>query len=47
VGAPKEFELHVNLNLGNADAVMYACDLTQEYVDFNKGGVTDASSRGG
>jgi glutamate N-acetyltransferase/amino-acid N-acetyltransferase len=45
--APKEFELHIRLNLGKADAVMYAADLTEEYVDFNKGDVTDASSLGG
>ena len=45
--APKEFELHIHLNLGQADAVMYAADLTEEYVDFNKGDVTDASSLGG
>ncbi len=45
--APKEFELHINLNLGRANAVMYAADLTEEYVDFNKGDVTDASSLGG
>jgi len=45
--APKEFDLHINLNLGKAGAVMYACDLTEEYVDFNKGDVTDASSLGG
>jgi len=45
--APKEFELHINLNLGQASAVMYAADLTEEYVDFNKGDVTDASSLGG
>jgi len=45
--APKEFELHINLNLGKANAVMYAADLTEEYVDFNKGDVTDASSLGG
>jgi glutamate N-acetyltransferase/amino-acid N-acetyltransferase len=45
--APKEFELHVQLNLGKANAVMYAADLTEEYVDFNKGDVTDASSLGG
>jgi glutamate N-acetyltransferase/amino-acid N-acetyltransferase len=44
---PKEFELHINLNLGQANAVMYAADLTEEYVDFNKGDVTDASSLGG
>ena len=45
--APKEFELHIRLNLGKANAVMYAADLTEEYVDFNKGDVTDASSLGG
>ena len=45
--APKEFELHINLNLGKSNAVMYAADLTEEYVDFNKGDVTDASSLGG
>ena len=45
--APKEFELHINLTLGKANAVMYAADLTEEYVDFNKGDVTDASSLGG
>ena len=45
--APKEFDLHINLNLGRASAVMYAADLTEDYVDFNKGDVTDASSLGG
>jgi glutamate N-acetyltransferase/amino-acid N-acetyltransferase len=45
--APKEFDLHINLNLGKAGAVMYACDLTEEYVDFNKGDVGDPGSLGG
>src|SRR5271154_4662180 len=45
--APKEFELHINLNLGKSNAVMYAADLTEEYVDFNKGDVGDPSSLGG
>ncbi len=45
--APKEFDLHVNLNLGRAAAVMYAADLTEEYVDFNKGDVSDPNSLGG
>jgi glutamate N-acetyltransferase / amino-acid N-acetyltransferase len=45
--APKEFDLHVNLNLGRATAVMYAADLTEEYVDFNKGDVSDPGSLGG
>ena len=47
MSAPKEFELHINLNLGQASAVMYAADLTGEYVDFNKGDVGDPSSLGG
>ena len=45
--AEKEFELHINLNLGKGSAVMYASDLTEEYVDFNKGDVTDPASLGG
>lgn len=45
--APKEFDLHVNLNLGKAGAVIYAADLTEEYVDFNKGDVSDPGSLGG
>jgi N-acetylglutamate synthase/N-acetylornithine aminotransferase len=45
--APKEFDLHINLNLGKAGAVMYAADLTEEYVDFNKGDVGDPTSLGG
>jgi glutamate N-acetyltransferase/amino-acid N-acetyltransferase len=45
--APAEFDLHIHLNLGRAGAVMYAADLTEEYVDFNKGDVTDPASLGG
>ncbi len=45
--APKEFELHIHLNLGPADAVMYAADLTEEYVDFNKGDAGDPATLGG
>jgi glutamate N-acetyltransferase/amino-acid N-acetyltransferase len=45
--APKEFDLHINLNLGKANAVMYAADLTEEYVEFNKGDVGDPASLGG
>lgn len=33
----KEFDLHIDLNLGSSEAVIYAADLTEEYVDFNKG----------
>jgi glutamate N-acetyltransferase/amino-acid N-acetyltransferase len=45
--APKEFDLHINLNLGRASALMYAADLTEEYVEFNKGDVSDPGSLGG
>jgi glutamate N-acetyltransferase/amino-acid N-acetyltransferase len=45
--ALKEFDLHINLNLGKAGAVIYAADLTEAYVDFNKGDVGDPTSLGG
>lgn len=45
--AEKEFDLHINLNLGKSSALMYAADLTEAYVDFNKGDVTDPASLGG
>lgn len=45
--APKEFDLHIHLNLGKAGALMYAADLTEEYVEFNKGDVTDPTTLGG
>ena len=45
--APAEFELHINLNLGKAEAVLYAADLSEEYVDFNKGDISDPASLGG
>jgi len=45
--APREFDLHINLNLGPAAALMYAADLTEEYVEFNKGDVSDPGSLGG
>jgi len=45
--APKEFDLHIRLNLGTTGALMYAADLTEEYVDFNKGDVSDPRSLGG
>jgi glutamate N-acetyltransferase/amino-acid N-acetyltransferase len=45
--APGELDLHIRLNLGKAGAVMYAADLTEAYVDFNKGDVTDPATLGG
>ncbi len=45
--APKEFDLHIRLNLGKASALMYAADLTEKYVEYNKGDVTDPTTLGG
>lgn len=45
--APREFDLHIRLNIGKGEAVMYAADLTADYVEFNKGDVTDPGSLGG
>jgi glutamate N-acetyltransferase/amino-acid N-acetyltransferase len=45
--APNEFDLHIRLNLGKGAALMYAADLTEEYVEFNKGDVTDPTTLGG
>ncbi|MGH7941421.1 MAG: bifunctional glutamate N-acetyltransferase/amino-acid acetyltransferase ArgJ, partial [Limisphaerales bacterium] len=45
--APKEFDLHIRLNLGKAGAVIYAADLTEDYVAFNKGDIADPSALGG
>jgi glutamate N-acetyltransferase/amino-acid N-acetyltransferase len=46
VGEP-EFDLHIFLNAGAHDCVLYASDLTEEYVEFNKGNVNDPKSLGG
>jgi glutamate N-acetyltransferase/amino-acid N-acetyltransferase len=45
--ALREFDLHINLNLGKSGALIYAADLTEEYVDFNKGDVSDPTALGG
>lgn len=45
--AEPQFNLHINLNSGKGRAVLYSADLTEEYVDFNKGNVNDPASLGG
>jgi glutamate N-acetyltransferase / amino-acid N-acetyltransferase len=45
--AGREFDLHINLNLGRASALIYAADLTSEYVEFNKGDISDPNALGG
>ncbi len=47
VVAAKEFDLHIRLNVGRSGSIIYAADLTEEYVAFNKGDVTDPASLGG
>ncbi len=43
----KEFDIHVDLHRGRGEFVLYASDLTEDYVSFNKGDITDPSSLGG
>ena len=43
----KEFDLHIHLHLGPGEALIYAADLTEAYVDFNKGDVNDPTTLGG
>jgi N-acetylglutamate synthase/N-acetylornithine aminotransferase len=45
--AGPEFELHIRLNLGRGAAVIYAADLTTDYVEFNKGDVSNPAALGG
>ena len=47
ITAGAEFDLHIHLHQGPGRALMYAADLTENYVDFNKGDVNDPSSLGG
>jgi len=43
----KEFDIHVDLHRGDGKFVIYASDLTEDYVSFNKGDITDPASLGG
>jgi len=45
--APAEFDLHIRLNIGRGRATVYACDLSEEYVDFNKGDISNPAALGG
>jgi glutamate N-acetyltransferase/amino-acid N-acetyltransferase len=42
-----EFDLHVDLHRGGGEFVLYAADLTENYVAFNKGDITDPETLGG
>jgi glutamate N-acetyltransferase/amino-acid N-acetyltransferase len=47
ITAASAFDLHIHLNLGRGEALIYAADLTEDYVDFNKGDVNDPTTLGG
>jgi len=47
ISTASAFDLHINLNVGRASALIYAADLTEAYVDFNKGDVNDPTTLGG
>ena len=42
-----EFDLHIDLHRGRGEFTLYAADLTEDYVAFNKGDVTDTATLGG
>jgi glutamate N-acetyltransferase/amino-acid N-acetyltransferase len=47
ISTAPEFDLHVHLNLGHADFTMFASDLTENYVTFNRRYDRDPASLGG
>jgi glutamate N-acetyltransferase / amino-acid N-acetyltransferase len=42
-----EFDLHIDLHTGRHEFLLYASDLTEDYVAFNKGDVSDPATLGG
>jgi len=47
ITSAKEFDVHVDLNLGHGQFVMYASDLTEDYVALNKGDITEPGTLSG
>ena len=47
ISTAPEFDLHVDLHLGRADFTMFASDLTENYVAFNRRYDSDPASLGG
>jgi glutamate N-acetyltransferase/amino-acid N-acetyltransferase len=47
ITAAPDFGLHVDLHRGCGEFVLYAADLTENYVAFNKGDITDPATLGG
>ena len=42
-----EFDVHIDLHSGKYATKFYTCDLTEDYVTFNKGDIADPNSLGG
>jgi glutamate N-acetyltransferase/amino-acid N-acetyltransferase len=47
ITAAPDFDLHVDLHRGRGEFALYAADLTENYVAFNKGDITDPATLGG
>jgi len=47
ITAAPDFDVHVDLHRGRGEFVLYAADLTENYVAFNKGDITDPATLGG
>ena len=47
ITATPEFDLYIDLHLGRHEFVLYASDLTEDYVALNKGDVSDPMTFGG
>ncbi|MBV9617726.1 MAG: bifunctional glutamate N-acetyltransferase/amino-acid acetyltransferase ArgJ [Verrucomicrobia bacterium] len=47
ITSASEFDLHVDLHRGRGEFAIYAADLTEDYVAFNKGDITDPATLGG
>src|SRR5947208_11903562 len=47
ITAAPDFDLHVDLHRGCGEFVLYAADLTENYVAFNKGDLSDPETLGG
>ena len=47
ITAASEFDLHIDLHRGGGECTLYAADLTEDYVAFNKGDVSDPTTLGG
>ncbi len=45
--AREAFDLHIRLNLGMGAAVVHTCDLTEAYVRYNQGDISNPAALGG